>query len=216
MNTDFPIGESATLKVNPKSPKQFTLALRRPYWAEAGFNVKVNGRAVPNLPKPDSYVEITRKWKAGDTVSLVLPKTLRKEVLPDNPNRFAVLWGPLVLAGDLGKELNLEKLEKEGTAVPDAPVFVAPEEPVGNWLKPVSGESGKFRTTGVGLTSDIDFVPFYQLPRHRYAIYWDMFTPEEWQKKSEAYAATQEKKKQLDAATVAFAQPGQMQSERDF
>src|SRR5689334_21736176 len=43
-----------------------------------------------------------------------------------------------------------------------------------------------------------------------------MFPPEEWKKKSEAYAADQEKQKKLDAATVAFAQPGQMQTERDF
>jgi len=57
---------------------------------------------------------------------------------------------------------------------------------------------------------------FYQLPRREYAIYWDVFTPQEWQKKSEAYAAEQEKKKKLEAATVAFAQPGQMQAERDF
>jgi uncharacterized protein len=68
----------------------------------------------------------------------------------------------------------------------------------------------------VGLTTDIDFLPFYELPRRRYAIYWDVFTPQEWQKQSEAYAAGQEKKKKLDAATVAFAQPGQMQAERDF
>ena len=53
----------------------------------------------------DSYVEIARTWKAGDTVELVMPKTLRKEALADNPNRFAVMWGPLVLAGDLGPEV---------------------------------------------------------------------------------------------------------------
>lgn len=49
-----------------------------------------------------------------------------------------------------------------------------------------------------------------------YGIYWDLFTPEEWKKKAEAYAAEQERLKRLDAATVAFAQPGQMQAERDF
>ena len=64
--------------------------------------MKVNGAAVKDLPTPDSYVEITRAWKKGDTVELVLPKTLRTEPLPDNPNRLAVMWGPLVLAGDLG------------------------------------------------------------------------------------------------------------------
>jgi len=216
MNTDFPAGESASLKITAKSAKKFTLALRRPYWAGAGFAVKVNGQAQKDLPKPDSYVEITRTWKSGDTVELVLPKTLRKEPLPDNPERFALMWGPLVLAGDLGTETFRER-EGEGWKVTaNAPVLVAANQSVENWLKPVAGKPGTFLTSGVGLATDITFVPFYQLPRRKYAIYWDMFTPEEWKKKSEAYAAEQEKQKKLEAETVAFAQPGQMQTERDF
>jgi hypothetical protein len=212
MNTDFPMGESASLKVMPKAPKKFTLALRRPYWAGIGFTVKVNGQAVKDLPKADSYVEITRTWKSGDTVELVLPKTLRKEPLPDNPNRFALMWGPLVLAGDLGAEME----DRRAARAPSAPVLVAAAEPVDEWLKPVAGKPGTFLTSGVGLSTDVTFVPFYELPRRRYAIYWDMYTPEEWKKKSEAFAAEQAKQKKLEGATVVFAQPGQMQTERDF
>jgi DUF1680 family protein len=216
MNTDFPMGEAASLRVTPKSPKRFTLALRRPYWAGTGFSVKVNGQGVKDLPKADSYVEITRTWKKGDMVELVLPKTLRKETLPDNANRFAVMWGPLVLAGDLGAEIPERQARRNGGAVESAPALVAKEQLVHNWLKPVEGKPGTFVTSGIGLKTEITFVPFYQLPRRRYAVYWDMYTPEEWKKKSEAFAAEQEKQKRLEAATVAFAQPGQMQTERDF
>jgi DUF1680 family protein len=218
MDTDFPMGETASLKVTPQSAKKFTLALRRPYWAGVGFSVKVNGHALKDLPMADSYVEITRMWKKGDTVELVLPKTLRKEPLPDNPERFALMWGPLVLAGDLGPERQEQERRSQQKAAGEdsAPVLVAAAEPVESFLKPVAGKPGTFVTSGVGLTSEVTFVPFYQLPRRRYAIYWDMFTPEEWKKKSEAFAAEQEKQKKLEAATVAFAQPGQMQTERDF
>jgi hypothetical protein len=149
-------------------------------------------------------------------VELVLPKTLRRETLPDNPNRFAVMWGPLVLAGDLGAEFPERQARRNGGAVESAPVLVAKEQLVHNWLKPVEGKPGTFVTSGTGLKTEITFVPFYQLPRRRYAVYWDMYTPEEWKKKSEAFAAEQEKQKRLEAATVAFAQPGQMQTERDF
>lgn len=216
MNTDFPLGESASLKITAKSAKRFTLALRRPYWAGAGFAVKVNGRVQKDVPKPDSYVEIARTWKNGDTVELVLRKTLRKEPLPDNPERFALLWGPLVLAGDLGAEAFRGRDGDGWKVAANAPVLVAANQSVENWLKPVAGKPGTFLTSGVGLATDITFIPFYQLPRRKYAIYWDMFTPEEWKKKSEAYSAAQEKQKKLEAATVAFAQPGQMQTERDF
>ncbi len=93
--------------------------------------------------------------------------------------------------------------------------MVAPEQPVANWLKPVAGKPGTFRTTGVGLKQEIDFVPFYQLPRRRYAVYWDMYTPAEWTKRETDYPRREEKQKKLEAATVGFAQPGQMQAERD-
>ena len=209
--TDLPGGQTATVKVAPRSPKKFTLALLRPFWAGAGFSVKVNGRAIRTVAPGNSYVEIARTWKAGDTVELVIPKALRKEPLADNPNRFAVMWGPLVLAGDLGPEV----FERGGTPRPDPPVLVAPEQPVANWLKPVAGKPGTFRTTGAGLKQEIDFVPFYQLPRRRYAVYWDMYTPAEWTKRETEYRAREEKQKKLEAATIGFAQPGQMQAERD-
>ena len=215
MTTNFPAGETASLRIISGPAKEFTLALRRPYWAGSGFSVTVNGQPLKNLVKPDSYVEITRTWKAGDEVYLALPKTLRTEPLPDNPNRMAILWGPLVLAGDLGQERRGNS-EEQQSAQPLAPVLVAAALPVDNWLKPVAGKPGEFRTFDAGPGTNVDFVPFYQLPRRRYAIYWNVFTPEEWKKKSEVFAAEQEKQKKLESATVAFAQPGQMQTERDF
>ena len=216
MVTDLPMGDTATLRVTSGKPKAFTLALRRPFWAEAGFSVKVNGKPWKDVSKPDTYVEISRTWKTGDTVELVLPKTLRKEPLPDNPNRMAIMWGPLVLAGDLGPEL--DRRSRQGGGVPPAPTpaLVTAEQYVDGWLKPVAGKSGVFRTANVGLKEDIEFAPFYEVPRRRYAIYWDVFTPTDWATKSAAYQAEEEGEKKLQAATIGFAQPGQMQSERDF
>jgi hypothetical protein len=88
-------------------------------------------------------------------------------------------------------------------------------ERLSNWLKPIPGKPGSFRTTGVGLKQEIDFVPFYQLHRRRYAVYWDLYTPAEWTRKETEYRAREEKQKKLEAATISFAQPGQMQTERD-
>ena len=62
----------------------------------------------------------------------------------------------------------------------------------------------------------MDFVPFYRLHRRAYAVYWDLFTPEAWAKQAAEYAAQREQARKLEAATVAFAQPGEMQPERDF
>jgi len=220
MNTSFPEGEAASLKLTLKSPRGFTLALRRPYWAGDGFSVKINGEAVRNLSGPGSYIEIKRTWKSGDTVDLVLPKTLRLEPLPDNPRRVAFMWGPLVLAGDLGPMQRRGRgAGGEATAPapqPTIPMFVAADQPLANWLKPVTGQPGSFRTEGVGRDRDVDFIPFYRLHRRTYGAYWDLFTPEEWKHRAAEILAAQEKQRKLEAATVAFVQPGQMQTERDF
>lgn len=223
MDTSFPAGDDATLTVKLHSPKRLTLALRRPSWAGDGFSVAVNGQPVTNFPGPGAYVELTRQWKTGDTVALNLPKTLHEEPLPDNPRRVALMWGPLVLAGDLGPENSGNRNQgrsRNGAQRPQVPVFVAADQPVANWLKPVPGKPGTFRTDSVGrepgADQDVDFEPFYLLSRRTYGIYWDLFTPAEWQEKSAAYIATQEAQRNLEAATVAYAQPGQMQPERDF
>src|ERR1035437_7710032 len=215
MQTDFPEGQSASLKLTLKSRKKFTLALRRPSWAGGGFSVMLNGKAVKDLPQPGLYVELNRTWKNGDTVELVLPKTLHEEALPDNPRRIALMWGPLVLAGDLGPEERRGRGNR-GPHSDAVPVFVVTEQPVANWLKPVPGKPGSFRTDGVGHEKDVDFLPFYRLHRRTYAAYWDLFTPQGWAKKAEELAATNEKQHKLELATVAYAQPGEMQPERDY
>jgi len=216
MLTDLPEGNSVTLKVTPKSAKQFTLALRRPYWAGEGFTVKVDGKLVKDLPPADSYVELSRKWKDGDTVELSLPKTLREEPLPDNPNRMAIEWGGLVLAGDLGEEIQRRRDAQNNAEPAPAPVLLPASLPADKWLAPDAGKPGNFHTAAAGVDQNIEFVPFYRIARRRYAVYWDVYTPQEWQKIADQRTAEQAQQRKLEAATVAFAQPGQMQTERDF
>lgn len=176
METDFPEGESASLRITVNSPKRFTLALRHPPWADAGFEVKVNSLPVRGLPGAGTYVELDRTWRSGDTVKVTLPKTLHLEPLPDNPDRVALMWGPLVLAGDMGPEQPRRRRrdEEATTEEPETPKLVVGDRPVTDWLVPVAGKPGTFRTKDVVLDQDVEFVPFYRLHRRRYGIYWDI------------------------------------------
>ena len=214
METNFPEGDTATLKLTVEKPKSFTISLRRPSWAESGFQVKVNGRLMTGDSKPGSYVDIRRTWKTGDTVSLVLPKTLRIEGLADNPHRAALMWGPLVLAGDLGPE-------RRGAPAEPIPSFVTDEKPVTTWLQPVRDDLGVFRTVDVGRVTDgaekqMEFVPFYKLHRRMYSVYWDLYTSDTWKQKLAEIDAEQTRLRKLDAATIEFAQPGDPEKERSF
>lgn len=215
MDTSFPEGDAAALRLTTKTPKPFTLALRRPAWAGEGFTVTVNGEPLKDLPAPGSYVEVRRTWKTGDEVRLALPKALRLEPTPDNPRRTAIMWGPLVLAGDLGPQPQRGR-GNAAPSQPDIPVLVTAERPVADWLKTVADKPGTFRSDGVGRDRDVEFVPFYRLHRHVYSAYWDLFTPAEWEKRAAEIAAERERQRTLEAATVAYVQPGEMQPERTF
>jgi DUF1680 family protein len=216
VQTDFPEGENVALKLALKSPEKFTLALRRPAWAGDGYSAAVNGEAVRDLPPPGSYVELNRVWQGGDSVTLVLPKRLHAELLPDNPHRVALLWGPLVLAGDLGPETRRSGYGRRGGQTADVPVFVTADQPLADWLKSVPGQPGTYHTEGVGRPADVTFKPFYQVPERTYGIYWDTYTPTDWEKKAAEIAGEKERQQRLELATVAFVQPGEMQAERDF
>jgi hypothetical protein len=242
--TDFPDGERATIVLTVQSPKELTLALRRPSWAGEGFSVKINGENVPKeiidpyhgvpesgrpvagrsgVEEAGAYVELKRTWKTGDRVELTLPKKVHLESTPDNPRVAAIMWGPLVLAADLGPERQRGRGGDMGYIPPTIPVFIAAEDPVDSWVVPVPGESVHFRVTevgrdslGAGIEVQTNLVPFYRLHRRTYAIYFDLFTPSEWEEKKAEYVAEQERLRRLERATVAYAQPGEMQPERDF
>ncbi len=247
VQTDFPEGETAKLTLDLRTPREFTLSLRRPYWAGAAFQATVNGqplvaahdepgaddqrrRSQYRASEPDvsAYVEVKRVWKTGDVVAVALPKTLRLEPLPDNPRRASILWGPLVLAGDLGPEPERrmgadQSPGRPAHVPPKVPVFVAAERPPTAWLKPVAGAPGRFTSDGVGRepdaaarVSDIQFQPFFRLHRRTYSTYWDLFTPVEWDVQKAEYAAEAERLRRLEAATVAWLQPGEVMFERQF
>lgn len=213
VQTDFPEGENVAVKLHLNATKHFTLALRRPGWAGDGFTVAVNGQDVTALPAPDHYVELTRRWHDGDVVTLKLPKRLHAEPVPDNPRRVALMWGPLVLAGDLGPQ-NWRGARRDDLSV--VPVLVTDDQNLSDWIKPIPGKPGDFRTAGVGRERDVDLIPFYRLHERAYAVYWDLFTPAEWEKRAAEIAAERERQHKLELATVAFVQPGEMQAERDF
>lgn len=253
MDSDFPEGETAKLTLKLQKPKQFTLAMRKPYWVGDGFSVKVNGKIVAEhapAPAPNpaegtrgaarrpmysspvpvgSYVEVKRTWQNGDVVEVALPKTLRLEPTPDMPHRVAVMWGPFVLAGDLGPEPPHRRDdggngENEGKRKPAVvPVFVAANIPVENWVKRVPGEPVRFRTVGVGhepdaagIAHEVDLVPFYRLHERTYSTYWDLVTPDEWTAQKAEYVRDAERQRKLDAATVAFIKPGDRALEPSF
>jgi DUF1680 family protein len=208
--TRFPEADTTTLSFKSRKPVTLALRLRYPGWAKNGVTVSVNGKPQEVTAKPGSYVEVRRTWKTGDRVELKVPMSLRLEALPDNPNRAAILYGPVLLAGELGPE---DESGAEGLVF--VPVMVSENRPVAEWVKHVKGEPLTFRTVGAGRPRDVTLYPFYRMHDKRYSVYWDLFTLQQWSARSLEYAQELVRAQQLERMTADYAQPGAMQSERD-
>jgi hypothetical protein len=241
METGFPDGENAKMTLAMPSPKEFTLAVRRPVWAGDAFVIMVNGSAIdqPALAslrdlnaggrggasgmeavQASSYVELKRTWKAGDTIELTMPKSVRLEPTPDNRQVAAIMWGPLVLAGDHGPR---HEGRRSDPAAAPIPALVAADRPIDSWVVATGARKGDFKAQNVarvfgqtGAAGDVSLAPFYRTQRRTYSVYFDVITPANFDARGTAMAAERDRARRLEAATVGFVQPGEMQPERDY
>ena len=181
LDTHFPEDGKATLTFSVQAPRKLEIAVRCPAWLDSeGMKLAVNGVREPVETKLGSYAVIERTWQTGDRLELEWPLRVRTEMLPGSKEWISVLWGPVVLAGELGTE-GLEDLDFSRThnyvatkpiPVEKTPVFIGSAEDVAAKVKPVVGQPLAFHTAGLAQPVDVSLAPFYRVHRQRYAIYW--------------------------------------------
>ena len=218
--TRFPEEEQTALVIACETPTSFTLKIRKPYWVAGTFNVAVNGEPVKSTPITDGYLSIEREWRDGDRVTVALPMALHTEAIHGDENKIAIMYGPIVLAGNLGSEglegktFSCEHTDLEKLSAPTVPVLVCGGREVSEWVTPVADTPLTFETKGVGDPNDVILIPFYEAHHQRYTVYWDMFTPEAWGEKKNEYRAEELRLKDIEARTLDLVVP-EMQPERD-
>jgi hypothetical protein len=102
--------------------------------------------------------------------------------MPDDRTLVAFLYGPLVLAGELGGE----GLTDDNTHTSQnwyrfqnpapAPIFLTETDDfsdLSSWIRPLPGRPLAFRTAGQ--SRDVTLVPYHKLFDQRYAVYWRVF-----------------------------------------
>ena len=208
--TSFPDQQGSKLIFSAEEPVKLAVNIRFPYWAEQGMEVKVNGRKFNHDNEASSFITINRKWKDGDEVEISFPFSLRLESMPDDVNRVAIMYGPLVMAGQLGPED-----DPEAKSALYVPVIMNESRDPYAWLSPIEGKSNCFIMNGVGRPRDVELKPFYSTHEHRYTIYWDLFTEEAWKEKKLEYEEKIIHDKHIQEISIDFVQPGEMQPERD-
>lgn len=208
--TQYPDEQGTKLTIGSNVPVPLTLQIRYPCWAKEGMRVEINGKKQKIDEKPGSFVALERSWENGDVVTVSFPFSLRFETMPDDTNRVAFLYGPLVLAGDLGPENDPRSADPFYV-----PVFVTEQRDPNAWTKAEKGTANIFRTVSTGRPADVELKPFYKTHERRYSVYFDLFSENNWNQYQEEYRKKEEERKKIEQMTVDFFQPGEMQPERD-
>ncbi len=175
--------------IQTKSPTRFNLNVRIPYWAE-NASVSINGKPWESKEKlsPSTYAKIDRTWKNGDRVEVKLPMRLHLQTVPDDQNLAAILYGPVVLAGELGTQ-NLDpkhiysedKILHAGFPAIPIPQLSVDRNALDKWIQPILTKDKplNFRATARGVLppQDVTLSPFYRLFNQRYNVYWRFNSP---------------------------------------
>ncbi len=180
--TAFPEVSRTKLVIEADRPTEFILRLRVPAWTRRPV-VTLNAQPTESDAVPGRFLEIRRTWKTGDFVELSMPMHLWTQPMPDDPTLVAVMYGPMVLAGELSSEQLPDGLVYRSETYykrarmpeqwfAEAPHMVTDQLDPAAWVKAVPGKTLTFRTDGVGRPRDVSLVPYHRLWGRRYAVYW--------------------------------------------
>jgi hypothetical protein len=145
---------------------------------------------------------------------------LRTEAMPDNPDVLAILYGPVLLAGDLGKA-GLDETRRYGPSAPPVnrippvtvPVLVTEADKLLAAIGPVKDRPLTFQTNGMGQPHDVTLIPLSRASDVRYNVYWTRYSPSAWERKKTEFAAAEKRRRDLASATIDSVDPGSDESE---
>jgi uncharacterized protein len=180
--TSFPDEEATRFDLTVDRPVRTSIHLRQPAWCP-GMSVRVNGSRWQGGRAENGYVAIEREWRSGDRIDVALPMTLRAELLPFTTDVAAFLYGPIVLAGRLGRDglfpgsqiiVNERQSGTMLNANVEIPILRGGIDRVLKGMRRDSRSPLTFRTSRAGVPHDVEMVPYYRLPHERYNLYWNI------------------------------------------
>jgi len=203
LRTDYPLSEEITLEIAElAAPRDFAVALRIPGWC-SGASVSLNGKPASVIQK-DRYAVLRRRWKTGDTVRLTLPMRLRTEPMRDDPDLVAFLYGPLVLAADLGPA---------DVAFSGPAPGVVGEDRVAA-MQAIAGSAAEFDMAASSRPRNLRLKPFFRQYDRRTAVYFRHYTEAQWGAEERSFAAEQARIGELNARAVDIVYLGKADGEQ--
>ena len=185
--TDYPNSGRIEMTLGSTPTSKVTLRIRCPGWAAGPVSFELNGKALALAGKPGTYAEIARDWTKGDRLEVSIPMAVRVEAMPDDKDKIAFVYGPVVLAADLGPAPSTDTIPYSTdqrtnlrAAAIAAPVIVRGDAPIESSIIRSKDGALEFHTDGVGRPVDVTLRPFWEISYDRYNVYWDVTTNAQW------------------------------------
>jgi uncharacterized protein len=226
--TKFPLEEKTRLQVTDGSAR-FTLEIRYPEWvADGELKITLNGNDFPVKNTPSSYIPVERNWQKGDVIEIELPMQHRMEQLPNVPDYYAFMYGPILLAANAGTE-NLTGLvaddsrwghiaHGERLPVDEAPVIIADDiSEITENIKPVQDNPFTFNLSGLKMINaeEIMLETFFQIHDARYSVYWMVLSRSGYRAHLDSIARIEKEMLDLQKRTIDYVATGEQQPEAD-
>jgi uncharacterized protein len=173
---DITHGEPVKFTVVQAGNQSATMKFRIPGWVSKSATLAVNGKVEENAAKADTYVALERNWKAGDVITLTLPASLRIEQAKDDASIVSIFYGPVLLAGELGrdnmpKDVGEKDANLKASPVPVPEIANTSRNPA-DWLQSLPSDKTAFKMQNAGPADGIIFRPLFELHHQRYSVYW--------------------------------------------
>lgn len=205
--TRFPDDNKTVLIIRSKKSIAFPVHIRQPWWADNAPTVKVNNKVMNILKDDHGFLTVPGQWKDNDSIEVEFPMSVYTESMPDNKNRIALLYGPVLLAGILGEE--------KPDPVYGVPVLMTDNRDPEGWTEKTGNATLAFQLNKAGVPKDVALKPFYTISQEYYNVYWDFFTEAQWHTRQAEYEAEKKMQKEIEEKTIDHFRVGEMQPERD-
>ncbi len=181
--TTFPEAPTTKMRWTLERPTALTLKLRHPQWSRTAI-VLVNGVEATRSANPGSYVALARTWRTGDEVELRLTMDVTAEHAPAAPDIVAFSYGPIVLAGALGREglaagADIVVNEREYGVYNDA--SFTPPTLAGDPATIAQNVRAADKALSFEMVSaerkPVRLIPYFRIAHERYATYWKIAPP---------------------------------------
>ena len=192
METKFPDSDTVRIKINDKGNFSGTISFRYPEWIKTQVKCFINGNNT-DFKVENGYIRTGKQINSNDEIILVFPRTLYVDYVKDEPHFGTVMYGPLVLAGELGnKNMPNDRVSqnrdlRDALPLKNIPVLVGNTKELNTWIINKSSSPLRFEVKNGEKQPPVSLIPYFQMHHQYYTVYWKMYSSEEFKLRAQSF-----------------------------